>query len=280
MAGSAPAAFLESHQPARRRFAGSDGAVHAFRSGRWRETEMNAGILLEQVPDLDVTWGHMLCSGLGWTVLIAVLAWVLAFTLGSVVGVARTTNERWLIRAGNAYVELFRNIPLLVQFFVWYFVVPGLIPSVKAWVTTLDPTMHQFGTAVVCLGFFTSARIAEQVRSGIQSLPHGQRNAGYALGFTQAQTYRFVLLPMAYRLIIPPLTSEVMNLFKNTAVAYSIGMVELFFRTREMAEMTFRYFEAFAAATIVYVAIAMTANRVMAMIERRAAVPGYIMGGK
>jgi glutamate/aspartate transport system permease protein len=241
---------------------------------------MSLGILFEQVPDADETWGEMLLSGLGWTLSVAALAWVLAFVLGSIVGVMRTTDKPWLVRIGNAYVELFRNIPLLVQLFVWYFVVPGLIPAVKAWVTTLDPTWHQFVTAVICLSFFTSARIAEQVRSGIQALPGGQRNAGYALGLTQIQTYRFVLLPMAYRIIIPPLTSELMNLIKNTAVTYSIGLVELFFRTREMGEMTFRYFEAFGAATLIYVVIAMTANRVMAYIERRFAVPGYIAGGK
>ena len=165
-----------------------------------------------------------------------------------------------------------------MQFFLWYFVVPGLIPAVKVWVTTLDPTHHQVVTAIVCLGFFTSARIAEQVRSGIQSLARGQRNAAYAVGLTPLQAYRHVLLPMAYRLIIPPLTSEVMNLIKNTAVAYSIGLTELFFRTREMGEMTFRYFEAFAAATLVYVVIALAANRLMAWIERRVAVPGYIAG--
>ncbi len=238
------------------------------------------GIFLEQVPDGDGTWWQMLGSGLGWTLATALFAWIMAFTFGSVVGVARTTDKRWLGRLGNAYVELFRNIPLLVQFFIWYFVVPGLIPSVKHWVVTLDPTQHQFVTAIVCLGFFTSARIAEQVRSGIQSLSHGQRNAGYALGLTQVQTYRYVLLPMAYRIIIPPLTSELMNLIKNTAVAYSIGLVELFFRTREMGEMTFRYFEAFGAATLVYVIIAMTANRAMALVERRVAVPGYIAGAK
>lgn len=241
---------------------------------------MNLGIFFEQIPDSDGTWADSLLSGLEWTLATAALAWVMAFVLGSIVGVARTTEKRWLIRLGNAYVELFRNIPLIVQFFVWYFVVPGLSHSVKAWVTTLDPTEHQFVTSVVCLGFFTSARIAEQVRSGIQALPRGQRNAGYALGLTQIQTYRFVLLPMAYRIIIPPLTSEIMNLIKNTAVAYSIGLVELFFRTREMGEMTFRYFEAFAAATLIYVVIAMTANRVMAFIERKVAVPGYIAGGK
>jgi glutamate/aspartate transport system permease protein len=241
---------------------------------------MKLSIFLEQIPDEAIAWWQNLAAGLGWTLGTAFFAWIIAFTVGSVVGVVRTTDKHWLVRIGNAYVELVRNIPLIVQFFVWYFVVPGLIPAVKRWVVTLDPTEHQFVTAIVCLGFFTSARISEQVRSGIQSLSHGQRNAGYAIGLTQAQTYRYVLLPMAYRIILPPLTSEVMNLIKNTAVAYSIGLTELFFRTREMGEMTFRYFEAFAAATLVYVVIAMSANRVMAVIERRVAVPGYITGGK
>ncbi len=235
---------------------------------------MDLAIFLEQVPDGEGTWLGMLLSGLGWTLAVAFFAWIFAFVLGSLVGIMRTLDKPWLVRLGGAYVELFRNIPLLVQFFVWYFVVPGLIPAVKAWVITLDPTVHQFVTAIVCLGFFTSSRIAEQVRSGIQTLPRGQRNAGYALGLTTTQTYRFVLLPMAYRIIIPPLTSELMNLIKNTAVAYSIGLVELFFRTREMGEMTFLYFEAFAAATLMYVAIAMIANRVMALLERRLTIPG------
>lgn len=239
---------------------------------------MNFSILWEQVPDGDGMWWQMLASGLGWTLGTAFFAWIFAFTLGSLVGVARTTDNVWLNRLGNAYVELFRNIPLIVQFFVWYFVVPGLIPAVKTWVISLDPTQHQFVTAIVCLGFFTSSRIAEQVRSGIQSLPTGQRNAAYAIGLTQIQAYRYVLLPMAYRIIIPPLTSEVMNLIKNTAVAYSIGLVELFFRTREMGEMTFRYFEAFGVATLIYIVIALTANRIMALIERRVAIPGYVTG--
>lgn len=241
---------------------------------------MNVSIFFEQMPDGDVTWWEMLASGLGWTLGTAFFAAIIAFVLGSVLGVARTTSRPWLVRLGNAYVELFRNIPLIVQFFVWYFVVPGIVPAVKAWVITLDPTEHQFVTAVVCLGLFTAARVSEQVRAGIQSLPRGQRGAGYAIGLTEWQTYRHVLLPMAYRIIIPPLTSELMNLIKNTAVAYSIGLTELFFRTREMGEMTFRYFEAFAAATLVYLIIAMTANRVMAFVEKRVAVPGYIAGGK
>ncbi len=241
---------------------------------------MNLGIFFETTADGDSVWWQSLVSGLGWTLSTALFAAIIAFFLGSVLGVIRTTSKPWLVRLGNAYVELFRNIPLIVQFFLWYFVIPGLVPAVKRWVTSLDPTEHQFVTAVVCLGLFTASRISEQVRSGIQALPRGQRAAGYAVGLTEIQTYRYVLLPMAYRIIIPPLTSETMNLIKNTAVAYSIGMTEMFFRTREMGEMTFRYFEAFAAATVVYAVIAMTANRVMAWVERRVAVPGYISGGK
>ena len=239
---------------------------------------MNPAILFEQVPDGDGTWIMSLASGLKYTLTLAALAWIIAFLLGSILGVMRTTENKWAVRLGNSYVELFRNIPLIVQFFVWYFVLPGLIPAVKTWVVSLDPTTHQFVTAIVCLGLFTAARISEQVRSGIQALPRGQRMAGYAMGLTQAQTYRYILLPVAYRIVIPPMTSELMNLIKNTAVAFSIGLVELFFRTREMGELTFRYFEAFAAATLIYVVIAMIANRAMAFIEKRTAIPGFISG--
>jgi glutamate/aspartate transport system permease protein len=241
---------------------------------------MNPAIFFETTADGDSVWWQSLASGLGWTLSTALFAALIAFFLGSLLGVVRTTRRTWLVRLGDAYVELFRNIPLIVQFFLWYFVVPGLVPAVKRWVITLDPTEHQFVTAVVCLGLFTAARISEQVRSGIQSLPAGQRAAGYAIGLSEAQTYRHVLLPMAYRIIIAPLTSETMNLIKNTAVAYSIGLTEMFFRTREMGEMTFRYFEAFAAATLVYGIIAMSATRVMAWVDRRVAVPGYIGGKK
>jgi glutamate/aspartate transport system permease protein len=237
-------------------------------------------IFWEVTPDGDITWWQSLASGLKWTLAVAVVAWIIAFALGSILGVMRTTNKRWMVAIGNAYVELFRNIPLLVQFFVWYFVIPGLFPPVKKWVIAMDPTQHQFVTACVCLGLFTAARISEQVRSGINSLSIGQRNAGYALGLTETQTYRYVLLPMAYRIILPPMTSETMNLIKNTATAYSIGLVELFFRTREMGEMTFQYFAAFGAATLIYITIAMTANRIMAVIEKVTAVPGYIAGAK
>ena len=184
------------------------------------------------------------------------------------------------MHAGNAWVELFRNIPLLVQMFLWYFVVPEFIPPLKRWIVQTDPANAQFISAVLCLGLFTSARVAEQVRAGIQALARGQRLAGMALGLTTPQVYRFVLLPMGFRIIIPPLTSETMNLIKNSSIALTIGLAELTFRARELGEYTFNFFEAFTAATLIYIVIAMTANRVMAVIERRTAVPGYIAGGK
>jgi glutamate/aspartate transport system permease protein len=240
----------------------------------------NWGVFLQQTPDADAFYWEWIVSGFIWTLAISALSWIIAVALGSVIGVIRTTDRPLLVRIGNAWVELFRNIPLLVQMFLWYFVIPEFIPPLKGWMTSTEPIYAQFLAAVLCLGLFTSARIAEQVRAGIQSLPRGQRFAGMALGLTQPQVYRHVLLPMAFRIIIPPLTSETMNLIKNSSIALTIGLAELTFRSREMGEYTFNFFEAFTAATIVYVVVSMTANRVMAFVERKAAVPGYIGTGR
>ena len=235
---------------------------------------MNFGIFLEQNADGDGAWWQMLANGLGWTLATAFFAAIIAFFLGSALGVARTTSRTWLVRLGNAYVELFRNIPLIVQFFVWYFVVPGLIPAVKVWVVTLDPTTHQFVTAVVCLGLFTASRISEQVRSGIQALPRGQRYAGMAVGFTTWQTYRHVLLPNAFRIIIPPLTSETMNIFKNSSVAFAVSVTELTMFAMQAQEETGRGIEIYLAVTGLYIVSAFAINRIMTFIEKRVRVPG------
>jgi len=234
-------------------------------------------IFFQDSPGGD-RYADLLLSGIWWTLGVSFAAWIIAMVVGSLVGTIRTTQNPWLVRIGNAWVELFRNVPLLVQMFLWYFVIPEFLPPLKRWVVAADPAHAQFLSAVLCLGLFTSARIAEQVRAGIQSLSRGQRNAGMAVGLTQPQVYRYVLLPMAFRIIIPPLTSETMNLIKNSSIALTIGLAELTFRSREMGEYTFHFFEAFSAATVIYIAIAMAANRVMAVIERRVAVPGYIAG--
>ena len=173
-----------------------------------------------------LTW---LLEGLKWTVTLSLSAWVIALVVGSIIGVLRTVPNRWLGLLAAAYVEVFRNIPLLVQLFIWYFVLPELLPAEMGNAfKQMNPLAQQFVSALVCLGLFTAARVAEQVRSGINSLPRGQKNAGLAMGFTLPQVYRHVLLPMAYRIIVPPLTSEFLNIFKNSAVATTIGLIELF----------------------------------------------------
>jgi glutamate/aspartate transport system permease protein len=241
-------------------------------------TVLNWGVFFQELPGGGEEYWQLIASGVGWTLSVSACSWIVAIVLGSIIGTIRTTASPWLVRAGNAWVELFRNIPLLVQMFLWYFVIPEFIPPLKAWIVRTDPANAQFVAAVLCLGLFTSARIAEQVRAGIQSLARGQRLAGMALGLTTPQVYRYVLLPMGFRIIIPPLTSETMNLIKNSSIALTIGLAELTYRARELGEYTFNFFEAFTAATAIYLVIAMTANRVMAVIERRTAVPGYIAG--
>jgi len=216
------------------------------------------------------TYLQWMLSAWGWTVSVALLALIVALVLGSLVGIVRTLPDNpWLVRLGNAWVELFRNIPLLVQIFLWYHVIPALIPVMKG--------VPSFILVVLALGFFTSARIAEQVRSGIQALPKGQRYAGMAVGFTTAQYYRYVILPMAYRIIIPPLTSETMNIFKNSSVAFAVSVTELTMFAMQAQEETSRGIEVYLAVTACYVVSALAINRLMAFIEKKTRVPGFIV---
>jgi len=239
----------------------------------------NWGIFWQLSPDGRGTYLDTLVAGLGWTLATALAAWVIALALGMVVGVIRTTPLPWLRRLGDAWVEVFRNVPLLVQMFLWFFVVPELLPvSVGTWLKQLPRSA--FYTAVVCLGLYTSARVAEQVRAGIQSLNRGQGMAGVALGLTLPQTYRFVLLPMALRIVMPPLTSEFLNVIKNSAVALTIGLVELTASARSIQEFSFQVFEAFTAATLIYMVLNLLVVTGMRWLEKKLAVPGLIGSGQ
>ncbi|MDB5829797.1 MAG: polar amino acid transporter, inner rane subunit [Variovorax sp.] len=216
------------------------------------------------------TYLQWMLSAWGWTVSVSILALIVALVVGSLIGIIRTLPDSpWLVRLGNAWVELFRNIPLLVQIFLWYHVIPALIPVMKG--------VPSFVLVVLALGFFTSARIAEQVRSGIQALPKGQRYAGMAVGFTTPQYYRYVILPMAYRIILPPLTSETMNIFKNSSVAFAVSVTELTMFAMQAQEETSRGIEVYLAVTALYVVSAFAINRIMAFIEKKTRVPGFIV---
>lgn len=207
-----------------------------------------------------------------WTLSVAGLALVVALIVGSLIGIFRTTPSKPLVWFGNAWTELFRNIPLLVQIFLWYHVIPSLFLPLREIPSYL---LVAFG-----LGFFTSARISEQVKAGIQSLPRGQRYAGLAMGFTLPQTYRYVLLPMAFRIVVPPLTSESMNIIKNSSVAFAVSISELTLFAMQAQEETSRGIEVYLAVSGLYFISAFAVNRIAAFIEKRVQVPGMIGGGK
>ena len=221
-----------------------------------------------------------LVAGLGWTIAVSILAWILAFSLGSLLGIMRTTSLPILRGIGTLYVEIFRNIPLLVQFFLWYFVFPEVVPHDWGMWLKREMPMPEFTTAIVALGLYTASRVCEQVRSGIESIGVGQVSAARALGLTEWQAMRYILVPVAYRRIIPPLTSEFLTIFKNSSLALTIGVIELTAVTRQIEEYTFQGFEAFTAATVIYSLITFMVMGIMRQIERRSRVHGMIGSGK
>ena len=252
---------------------------------------MDWKIFLEMAPSGGQTYLGWLMSGLAWTLIVSVFAWIIAFTLGSIVGVLRTTPLKIPRAIATVYVEIFRNIPLLVQMFLWYFVMPEIVPeALGTWLKNDLPnlvnlpfaaqfSMWELTAAILCLGLYTASRVAEQVRAGIESLPKGQTNAGLAMGFTLPQVYRYVRLPMAYRLIVPPMTSEFLTIFKNSSTALTIGILELTAQSRQISEYTFKTFEAFTAATLIYIVITLSVIFLMRALENKVRVPGFVSQG-
>jgi glutamate/aspartate transport system permease protein len=237
-------------------------------------------IFFKPAFDGSGTYLRFLIVGFEWTLLLSVLSWVLAFVVGSIVGVIRTFPGKFLPTLGTAYVEIFRNVPLLVQLFLWYFVLPEIVPGLGTWFKqALSPLLQQLITGVLCLGFFTAARVAEQVRSGINALGSGQRGAGLALGLNLWQVYQLILLPVAYRIIVPTLTSEFLNTIKNSAVASTIGLAELSRQSQQLGEFTAHWYEAFIAVTLLYGVINIIVMIASRVVEGVARLPGYV-GGK
>lgn len=235
----------------------------------------NWAILLQPSYDGRGSWIVSLLDGFSWTIRAAALAWIIALTLGVLFGTARAIYPKSWGRLISAYVEVVRGIPLIVQLFLWYFVLPELVPShVGLWLKQHPDA--SFVTAVIGLGIFMSARIAQQVKAGLDSLPKGLTYAGYSIGLTKIQTYRYVLLPVAIRVVIPPLTSELINTIKNTSIALAIGLPELTSRARAMQEFTFQVFEAFTVATVIYLTVNFAAALLMQVLERRLAIPGFV----
>ena len=218
--------------------------------------------------------GHWLLQGLLTTLELSALAWLLAVALGILAGALRTVRLPPLRWAATFYVEFFRNVPLLVWMFFWYFGVPPLLPrSVQDWVFNHGA---EFWAGMLALGVYHGARISEVIRSGIQSIPRTQFEASVAIGLTTFQAYRLIILPVALRLIVPPATNESLNLLKNSSVALTISVAELTFQTRQIETYTAKAIEALTAGTLIYLVLCLSIATIMARVERRYAIPGLI----
>ncbi len=217
-----------------------------------------------------------LISGFYWTISVALVAWIFAFSIGCLVGIGRTLPNKFIAGACTCYVELFRNVPLLVQMFLWYFAMPEALPEEWGRWMKRDMPNPEFVTAVIALSLYTASRVAEQVRAGIEAVPKGLAAAAKAHGHGVAQTYRYILLPISLRMVVPPMTSEFLTVFKNSSLALTIGLLELTAQSQQIAEYTFRGFEAFTAATVIYVLIALVATVAMQTLERFTHIPGYM----
>ena len=215
-----------------------------------------------------------LLQGLITTLELSALAWLLAASLGILAGALRTVSFAPLRAAATFYVEFFRNVPLLVWMFFWYFGVPPLLPRVvQDWLFNHGA---EFWAAVIALGVYTGARMSEVIRAGILAIPRTQFEASLAMGLTVGQAYRIVILPIALRLIVPPMTNESLNLLKNSSVALTISVAELTFQTRQVETYTAKAIEALTAGTLIYLVLCLGIATVMNRIERRFAIPGLI----
>lgn len=245
------------------------------------QVSWNWGIFFQQAPFGNESYLGWLLDGALVTVALFLCSWVLAFLVGSFFGILRSLPNRALSSAGAVYVTIFRNIPLIVQFFIWYLVVPELLPRPTGiWFKSqLDPALQFFTLSVFCLGFFTGARICEQVRSGITALSRGQLGAALALGMSLPQAYLHVIMPNTYRIILPTLTSEMLSLMKNTAVAQTIGLVELSAQANRLLEYSNHAYESFVAVTAGYFILNTLVMSLMRRLEKFIRVPTGTMGG-
>lgn len=242
----------------------------------------NWSVLWQSTGVGDSTYLQWVLIGLGWLLVIALVAWTIAMVLGSILGIMRTLPSKTASAIGTAYVTIFRNIPLLIQLFIWFYVVPNFLPSAirSWWINDLGANTTALISASVGLGLFTAARVCEQVRTGIEALPVGQVNAGYAMGFSTAQLYRHVILPQSFRTILPPLSSELTNCVKNTSVASLVGVAEIISQMKTISEYTQNTIEIYTIVTVIFIVINVCLISAMTLLERRLHVPGLIAGGK
>lgn len=217
-----------------------------------------------------------LIAGLYTTLKLAGISIALALALGLVIAVLRLSPLPPLRALALGYLEFIRNTPLLVQIFFWYFGAYQVLPTaVNDW---LNRGNVEFGAAVIALTFYTAAFIAEDIRSGIRAIPREQMEAARAAGFTYLGAMRYIILPQAIRHTVPPLINQFLNLTKNSSLAMTIGVAELTYQARQIESYTFKGFEAFTAATLVYLALSLVITALVTLYAKRWRLPGVVEG--
>ncbi|RCL02865.1 MAG: glutamate/aspartate transport system permease protein [Candidatus Tokpelaia sp. JSC161] len=213
-----------------------------------------------------VTYLQELILAFKTTTLLTISALILAIITGFLVGIIRTLpKNRFLQILAAFWIEFFRNIPLLIIVFLSYFVVPKIFPKIND-LLRQDPFLGSY-IFIAALGFFTSARIAEQVRSGINTIPKNQIYAAQALGFTTFQIYLYIFIPHTLRTIMPPLTSEAMGIVKNSAIAISVSVNEMMNFLNQSVEETARSYEIYIIITFLYALLAFFVFITMSFIQ-------------
>jgi glutamate/aspartate transport system permease protein len=229
--------------------------------------------------DWGVLWrqpyGEWLLQGVWLTLQIGLLAWVIAMTLGVFFGTLRASTSRTLRFLGALYVEVFRNVPFLVQLFFWFYAGPMLFGKTLQFKINAVSGLNYY-IAIFGLGLYTASRVAEHVRAGFASIGHGQYEAVLSTGMTRVQMYRYVIVPYALRLIIPPITTEFLTIFKNSAVAMTIGVAETTFMSYKIDEQTFHGLEATTGAMAIYLVLGMAVVKLMGAVEKRYRIPGLV----
>src|SRR5512137_160458 len=216
-------------------------------------------------------YAQWIVDGIKVTIQISLASIALSFLMGLIIAVMRMSQVAPIRGVAHGYLEFIRNTPLLVQFFFWYFGSYQILPqAVNDWLNARD---FEFAAAAIAPTIYTSAFIAEDIRSGIRSIPKEQMEAARSSGFSYLRSMQYIILPQAIRITIPPLINQFLNLTKNSSLAMTIGVAELTYQARQVESYTFKGFEAFTAATLVYVAISFLITGLVTLYSKRVLNP-------
>lgn len=218
-------------------------------------------------------YGQWFVDGLVITLQLSGLSILIALLLGTILTTMRLSGLKPLVWISAGYIEFFRNTPLVVQIFFWYFGSDPILPDFfKHW---LYQQNIEFATGVIALSTYTAAFIAEELRSGILSIPKTQLEASRATGLTFLQAMGYIILPQAFRIVIPPLISQFLNLIKNSSLAMTIGVMELTYMARQVEAHTFHGFEAFTVATLIYLCLSLLVSLAITQYNKKCLCVGY-----